>query len=104
MKSHTEYPFQKSRMGLPATVFEKLGPYTMKVSNKGFYELYEVTVTGGVLILKQASRPSIDDIHNALAHACGSGEISYEVYDKYKTAYLNGDIEVSKPKKKSGRK
>ncbi len=80
-----KYPFQKQRAGCPATVFEKVGPFTLKVSNKGFYEVYEVAVTGGVVIIKQASRPGLKDICNALRHACGSEAVSYEVYDKYMT-------------------
>ena len=82
MKQHTGYPFQKSRIGTPATVFEKVGPFTLKISNHGFYETYEVAVTGGKTILKRASRPGLEDICRELRHGAGH-VVSYKMFDDY---------------------
>jgi hypothetical protein len=82
MKQHTGYPFQKSRIGTPATVFEKVGPFTLKIGNHGFYETYEVAVTGGKTIIKQASRPGLEDICRELRHGAGH-VVSYKVFDDY---------------------
>lgn len=92
----TVYPFMKQRLGTPATVFEKVGPFTLKISNKGFYEVYEVAVTGGVVIIKQASRPGLEDICMALRHACGTEAIPYEVYDKYISAVNESPVTTYK--------
>ena len=75
-----EYPFMKQRNGKPAKVFEKVGPFTLMVTNHGFYETYEVQVTGGVTILKQASRPSLNDIGMAL----DSADVPHKVKDDYR--------------------
>ena len=75
-----DYPFQKQRDGKPAKTFEKVGPFTLMVTNHGFYETYEVQVTGGVTILKQASRPSLNDIGMAL----DSADVPHKVKDDYR--------------------
>ena len=75
-----DYPYMKQRNGKPAKVFEKVGPFTLIVTNHGFYETYEVRVTGDVSILKQASRPNLDDIGRAL----DSADVPYKVKDDYR--------------------
>jgi len=84
MNAQVKYPFQKQREGAPLNTYEKVGPFTLRISNKGFYEVYEVAVTGGVTILKQASRPGMYDICTALNHALMSGEITLKVFDNYR--------------------
>jgi hypothetical protein len=88
MRTHTGYPFQKSLNGTPATMFEKVGPFTLKISNHGFYETYEVAVTGGFTILKQGSRPGIEDICCGLRSFAGRlvdgrTPVPYKVFDDY---------------------
>ena len=79
-----EYPFMKQKLGKPMKVFEKIGPFTLIVTNHGFYETYEVKVTDGVSILKQASRPGVYEIACKLEEACDAGLVSYKVLDEYK--------------------
>ena len=83
--THTvQYPFQKERAGISHTLFEKVGPFTLKISNKGFYDLYEVTVTGGVVILKNLiSHPGLEGICRALITARMEGKITKEVFEHY---------------------
>jgi len=80
-----EYPFMQQRLGKPTKVFEKVGPFTLIITNHGFYETYEVQVTGGVTIVKQSSRPGFYDIARSLEDACSMGKVSYEVLDDYRT-------------------
>ena len=80
-----QYPFQKDRAGVPHTLFEKIGPFTLKISNKGFYDLYEVRVTGDIVILNnQISHPGLSGICYALIKALNDGRISPEVFGHYR--------------------
>lgn len=59
-----------------------VGPFTVHVSNKGHYRLYTSEV-GGVLFLKQASYPSIDQLVDDLRKAVTLGRIPSSVAKTY---------------------
>lgn len=83
-----QYPFQKARARVAHNLFEKVGPFTLKISNKGFYDLYEVAVIGGIVILKnQISHPGLDGICRALVTARMEGKITKEVFEYYREQF-----------------
>ena len=83
MNNQVRHPFLEQRAGKPFTTFEKIGPFTLRESNKGNYYLYTVAVTGGIEILKQASKPGFYDICNALKHTFNEKLINKELFREY---------------------
>jgi hypothetical protein len=91
MRNQVRCPSIEQREGKPFNSYEKLGPFTLRESNKGNYYLYEVAVTGGITILKQVSKPGFYDICHALRAALNDKLITLAVFDEYRKkadAYL----------------
>jgi len=84
MNNQVRVPFIEQRVGKPFNKYDKVGPFTLQESNKGNYFLYTVLVTGGVCILKQASKPGFYDICHALKTAFNEKAITLEVFDDYR--------------------
>ena len=80
---NVRHPFLELRAGKPTNNYHKVGPFTLRESNKGNYFLYTVCVTGGIEIYKQASWPSFYDICNALKAAFSSKLISKDLFREY---------------------
>lgn len=84
MNNTVRVPVIEQREGKPFNNYEKVGPFTLHESNKGSYFLYSVSVTGGINILKQASKPNLYDICHALKQAYNDKLISKEVFVDYR--------------------
>ncbi|HUW45087.1 MAG TPA: hypothetical protein VMW50_04745 [Dehalococcoidia bacterium] len=80
---NVRHPFLEARAGRPFNNYYKEGPFTVHESNKVNFFLYTVSVTGGIVIYKEASRPSFYDICNALKSAYGSKHISKDLFREY---------------------
>lgn len=57
----------------------KVGPFSIRVSNKQHYRLYSICAPTGELIGKQASYPSIYDCLEKTDRAAGNGSISHDI-------------------------
>lgn len=64
-----------------------VGPFMVHVSNKGHYRLY-TSELDGVVFLKQASYPSIDQLHHDLTQAITEKKICSSIAAPYLEACL----------------
>ena len=83
MNMKVRHPYLEARAGKQFNSYEKIGPFTLHESNKVNFFLYTVSVTGGIPIYKQASKPGFYDLCNALKEAYTSKRISKEVFREY---------------------
>ena len=78
-------PSQRNR----GTVFEKVGPFPLKITGCGFHNEYEVSVEDGIvedeiIVLKQISRPSLGDIVYKMYEAANQSRIAYSMIENYR--------------------
>ena len=67
----------------PRITYTKCGLYTVRVSAKANYTIYEVCVTGGFRIYKKATAPSEQELNDSLLGAFHQNRVSLDVLIKY---------------------